>query len=76
VAQMTFEKSETMFLNNCLHFMGYASGGHRILVVDMEEKTWRKIPNRVRGFRHYIHQAQDHLCECIVSGRNMSKLSI
>ena len=73
---MTFEKLETMFLNGCLHYMGYAMGGHHILAVDMEGKTWRKIPNRTRGFRHYIHQAQGHLFECIVSGRNMSKLSI
>ena len=76
VAQVTFEKSETMFLNGGLHYMGYAMGGHHILAVDIEGKTWRKIPNRARGFRHYIHQAQGHLCECIVSGRNMSKLSI
>jgi hypothetical protein len=51
-------------------------GGHHTLAVDMEGKTWRKIPNRAHGFRCCIHQAQGHLCECIVSGRNMSKLSI
>ena len=73
---MTFEKLETMFLNGCLHFMGYARGGHHILAVDIEGKTWRKIPNRPRGFSCSIHQAQSHLCQCTVGDRNMSKLSI
>ena len=40
---MTFEKLETMFLNGCLHFMGYARGGHHILVVDMEGKHGGKF---------------------------------
>ena len=47
-----------------------------ILAVDMEGKTWRKIPNRLHGFSHSIHQAQSHLSHCTVGGRNMSKLSI
>jgi hypothetical protein len=73
---VTFEKSKTVFLNGFLHYMGNAMGGHHIFAVDMEGKTWRKNPNRARGDRRYIHQAQGNLCQCIVSGRNMSKLSI
>ena len=41
---VTFERLETMYLNGCLHIIGYSL----ILVVDMEGKTWRKIP-RPRG---------------------------
>ena len=72
---MTFSKSATVFLNGCLHYIGFYKGYRRILAVDMEGKTWRKIPNRPRGFSRSIHQAQGHLCQCI-GGRNMSKLSI
>jgi hypothetical protein len=42
----------------------------------MEGKAWRKIPNRPHGFSCSIHPAQGHLGQCIVGGRNMSKLSI
>ena len=44
--------------------------------VDIEGKAWRKIPNRSCGFSCSIHQAQGHLCQCTVGGRNMSKLLI
>jgi hypothetical protein len=54
----------------------FYKGYHRILVVDMEGKTWRKILNRPRDFSRSIHQAHGHLCQCIVGGHNMSKLSI
>ena len=63
-----------MFLNGCLHIMGYSL----ILIVDMEVKTWRKI-RRPRGTLPSIHQAQCHLCVCTVggvSGHNMSQLSV
>ena len=39
-------------------------------------RAWRKIPNWPRGFSRSIHQAQGHLCQCTVGGRNMLKLSI
>jgi hypothetical protein len=61
-AELTFSKSETMFLNGCLHYIGFCEGYHRILAVDIEGKTWRKIPNRLRVFSCSIHQAQGHLC--------------
>ena len=46
-----------------------------ILVVDMKGNTWRKI-DRPSGLQHSMHQAQSHLCVCIVAGPNNSKLSI
>ena len=67
--------SETMYLNGCLHIMGYSGFYPQILAMDMEGDTWRKIPcpRRSKGF---IHQVQGHLCVCTIHGRNMSKLSI
>ncbi|XP_066396213.1 F-box protein At5g49610-like [Miscanthus floridulus] len=44
-AQLTFSKIGTMFLNGCLHYIGFYNGYHLILAVDMEGKTWRKFPN-------------------------------
>ena len=67
--------SETMYLNGCLHIMGYSGFYPQILVVDMEGETWRKIPYP-RGSSPSIHQAQGHLCVCTVHGHNMSKLLI
>ena len=66
--------SETVYLNGCLHIMGY-SWGYQILYVDMEGEAWRKIhcPHGSTGF---IHQAQGHLCVCTVRGHNMPKLNI
>ena len=67
-------RSASVFLNGCLHIMGYSL----ILIVDMEGKTWRKIP-RPSGTLPSIHQAHDHLCVCTVGsvgGHNMSKLSV
>ena len=63
-------RSASVFLNGCLHIMAYSLR----LVVDMEGKTWRKIP-RPRGTLPSIHHAQGHLCVCTiggVSGHNMS----
>ena len=67
--------SETVYLNGCLHIMGYSGAYPQILVVDMEGETWRKIPWSC-GSSPSIHQAQGHLCICTVRGRNMSKLLI
>ena len=72
---MTFERSETMYLNGCLHIMAYSQGYPQILVVDMEGETWRKI-HRPHGSLPSIHQAQGHLCVCTIHGRNMSNLKI
>ena len=67
---MIRSRSASVFLNGCLRIMGYSL----ILVVDIEGKTWRKIP-RPRGTLPSIHQAQGHLCVCTiggVGGHNMS----
>ncbi|XP_066311153.1 F-box protein At5g07610-like [Miscanthus floridulus] len=45
-------RSASVFLNGCVDIMGYSL----ILVVDMEGKTWRKIP-RPHGTLPFIHQA-------------------
>ena len=63
-------RSASVFLNSFLHIMGY----YVILAVDMEGKTWRKIP-RPRGTLPSIYQAQGRLCVCTVGsvgGHNMS----
>ena len=75
-AELTFSKSATVFLNSCLHYIGFCEGYHCIHAVDIEGKTWREIPNRPCDFSRFIHQAQGHLCHRTVGGRNMSKLSI
>ena len=75
-SKWAFSKLATVFLNGCLHYIGFREGYHRIFAVNMEEKAWRKIPNWPRGFSCSIHQAQGHLCQCTVGGHNMSKLSI
>jgi hypothetical protein len=70
-----FERSEIVYLNGCLHIMGYSGAYPQILAVDMEGETWRKIP-WPRGSSPSIHQAQGHLCVCTIHGRNMSKVLI
>ena len=75
-AEWTFSKSIIVFLNGCLHYIGFCDGYRHILAVDMEGKTWRKIPNWTRGFSLAFLQNQGHLCQCTVGVRNMSKLSI
>jgi hypothetical protein len=64
-----------MYLNGCLHIMGHSGRYSMIIVVDMEENTWRKI-DRPDGLPHSMHQAQGHLCVCTIDGPNDSKLSI
>jgi hypothetical protein len=46
-----------------------------IFVVDIEGNTWRKI-DRLDDLHHSMHQAQGHLCVCIVDSPNDSKLLI
>ena len=40
---MDIFKIRTVFLNGCLHYIGFCEGYCRILAVDMEGKTWRKF---------------------------------
>ena len=61
-AVWTFSKLATVFLNGCLHYIGFWEGYNCILVVDMEEKAWQKIPNRPRGFSRSSQETQGHLC--------------
>ena len=61
-AKLTFSKSANVFLNGCLHYIGLCDGYCCILVVDMEGKTWRTIPNWTRGFSLAFLQNQGHLC--------------
>ena len=44
-AEWTLSKSATVFLNGCLHYIGFYEGYCRILAIDMEGKAWRKILN-------------------------------
>ena len=44
-AQLIFSKIRIVFLNSCLHYIGFCDGYRRIFAADMEGKTWRKIPN-------------------------------
>ena len=62
---MTFSKSATVFLNGCLHYIGFYEGYRRILSMDMEGKTWRTI-HKPGDAKMSIHQAQGHLCVCVV----------
>ena len=64
-----------MYLNGCMHIMGYSGFYPQILAVDMEGETWRNIPC-LRGSSPSIHQAQGHLCVHTVRGRDMPKLNI
>ena len=68
---VTCFRSGSVFLNSFLHIMGYSDGYSQILAMDMEGNTWRRI-RRPSGAQPSIHQAQGHLCVCIVGGPNMS----
>jgi hypothetical protein len=59
--EWTFSKLSTVFLNGCLHYIGFCEVYHHILAVDTERKAWRKIPNCPRGLSRSIHHAQGHL---------------
>jgi hypothetical protein len=60
-------KSRSVFLNGFMHMLEYSA----IVVVDMEEKTWRTI-RKPGGAEISIHQAQGHLCVCCADFHNMS----
>ena len=64
-----------MFLNGCLHIIGYSGEYPMILAVDIEGNRWRKIDGP-SGLQHSMHQAQGNLCVCTLAGSNDSKLSI
>jgi hypothetical protein len=64
-----------VFLNGFLHIMGHSGRYSMIFVVDIEGNTWRKI-DRLDDLHHSMHQAQGHLCVCIVDSPNDSKLLI
>ena len=38
---LTFYRQPSVFLNGCLHIMGYSDGYSQILAMDMEGNTWR-----------------------------------
>jgi hypothetical protein len=54
---VTFSRSPSVFLNGCLHIIGDYRGYSKILAMDMEGNTWRKI-DRPSGLQHSMHQAQ------------------
>jgi hypothetical protein len=56
---VTMFRARSVFLNGCLYIMGDSKEGSKILVVDIEENTWRKI-DRPSGCQHSMHQAQGH----------------
>lgn len=73
---MTMYRSQSVFLNGCMHIMGVSEEYCMILAMDVMGNTWRKI-GTPSGHRHSMHQAQGHLCVCLVEGTpNDSKLSI
>ena len=52
-----FKIEKCFFLNSFMHKLEYSE----IVVVDIEEKTWRTI-HKLGGAEMSIHQAQGHLC--------------
>ena len=72
---VTFYRQPSVFLNSCLHIMGHSMRYYMIFAMDMEGNTWRKI-DMPSGLQHSMHEAQGHLCVCIVAGSNDSKFSI
>jgi hypothetical protein len=61
----------TVFLNGFMHMLEVS----QMVVVDMEEKTWRKILSPP-GPAMSIHGDQGQLCVCIADIFNRSNLSI
>jgi hypothetical protein len=55
------QNREVFFLNDFMHILEYSA----IVVVDMEGKIWRTI-NKLGGAEMFIHQAQGHLCVCVL----------
>jgi hypothetical protein len=56
-----FSRSPSVFSQWLSAHYGGLWGYSKILVVDMDENTWRKI-DRPSGLQHSMHQAQGHLC--------------
>ena len=54
-------KLRSVFLNGFMHMLEYFA----IVAVDVEGMTWRTI-HKLRGAKMSIHQAQGHLCVCVV----------
>ena len=54
--------STSVFLNGFMQWLGFS----KIVAVDMEGKTWRKI-HRPHGEAISIHEAQGQLCICTAS---------
>jgi hypothetical protein len=72
---VTFSRSSSVFINGCLHIMENSVGYFKMLAVDMEGNTWRKI-DRPSGLQHSMHQAQGYLCVRTFAGPTNSKLLI
>ena len=64
-------KIEKFFLNGFMHNVEYSA----IVVVDMQEKTWRTI-HKLGGAKMSIHQAQGHLCVCCANFCKRSRLLV
>ena len=60
-----------VFVNGFMHMMEFT----RIVAIDMEGKTWRKI-RRPTGDAISIHEAQGQLCLCTAYPLNRYELSI
>jgi hypothetical protein len=54
----------SVFHNGCLHIIRHFGKNSLILLVDIEENTWRTI-DRPPGLHHSLHQVQSHLCSCV-----------
>ena len=54
-------KSRSVFLNGFMHMLEYSA----IVPTDMEGKTRRTI-RKPGGAKMSIHQAQGHLCVCVL----------
>ena len=54
-------KSRSVFLNGFMHMVEYSA----IVIVDMEEETWRTIC-KLGGAEMPIHQAQGHVCVVLI----------
>jgi hypothetical protein len=70
---VTYYKQLSVFFIGCMHIIGHNGEYDMILAVDMEENTWRQL-DKPDGLLYSMHQAQGHLCVCVVNGSNESKL--
>ena len=75
-AELTFSKSATVFFNGCLHYIGFCEGYHRILAWILRERHGGKLLTSRVVFHAPSIKLRVTLCQCIVGGCNMSKLSI